>query len=134
MRSRPIGVGSFGGRSVLRRVSSCVLMFATTLALSQNTGVSVVYGTGSVYLNGTQLSNSNAVTTGDVIQTKDNGTANLTAPGSSIAVESNSIVRYQADGVSLDRGGLSVATSKTTSVYARDLKITPVSTAWTEFY
>ena len=121
-------------RSTLRRVSNCALLFLTPLALAQTTGVAVLYGTGSVYLNGSQLTNSNAVMTGDVIQTKDDGAAHITAPGSSIAVESNSIVRYHADGVSLDRGGVSVATSQGTSVYARDFKITPTSNAWTEYY
>ena len=121
-------------RFVRNRLIVSLLALSTPFALAQNPSVSVLYGTGSVFLNGAPLSNSNAVTTGDVVQTKDNGTANITAPGSSISVESNSIVRFQADGVSLDRGGVSVATSKNTSIYARDFKITPVSSAWTEFY
>lgn len=118
----------------LRKACTSLVVLITSFAFAVNTGVAVLYGTGSVFLNGSQLSNSNAVTTGDVIQTKENGTASITAPGSSIAVQSNSIVRYHEDGVSLDRGALSVATGTGTAVYARDFKITPVSQAWTEFY
>ena len=49
-------------------------------------------------------------------------------------VESNTIVRFQSGGFALDRGGVSVATGKGVSVFARDFKITPASSDWTEFY
>jgi len=71
---------------------------------------------------------------GDVIQTRDNGVANINAPGATLVVESNTIVRFQSGGFALDRGSVSVATGKGLSVFARDLKITPVSNDWTEFY
>lgn len=98
------------------------------------TAAGVIYATGTVYVNGAASTNSVALMAGDVVQTKDNGTANISAAGSSVAVDSNSIVRTQGDGFSLDRGSLSVATGKGLSVYARDFKITPVSNDWTQFY
>jgi hypothetical protein len=49
--------------------------------LSAQTGTAVLYATGSVYLNGAQLSNSSAVTAADVIQTKDTGASNVNAMG-----------------------------------------------------
>jgi len=101
---------------------------------AQEAGTAVLYGTGSVYLNGAPVSNSSAVGAGDIIQTKETGAANINAPGSSVVVESNSIVRYRAEGFSLDRGNISVATGKGSSVFARDFKITPASSGWTEFY
>jgi hypothetical protein len=94
----------------------------------------VLYGTGSVYLNGAQISNSSAVSAGDVIQTRETGTASLNATGSSVMIDSNSVVRFQDGALALDRGGISVATSNGTTVYAHDFKIAPVSTAWTQFY
>jgi hypothetical protein len=111
-----------------------VALLACAALLAQGTGTAVLYGTGSVYLNGAQVSNSSAVAAGDVIQTKETGAANVNAPGSSVVVESNSIVRYQAEGFSLDRGNISVATGEGVSVFARDFKITPASGGWTEFY
>jgi hypothetical protein len=119
----------------LRKIVSGLMVMFLPLALSaQTAGTAVVYGTGSVYLNGAQLTTSSAVTTGDVIQTRENGFANLNAAGSTVVIESNSIVRVQGDGFSLDRGSISVATGKGASVFARDFKITPVSNNWTEFY
>ena len=120
---------------MLRKVVSGVLILLTPCALfAQDKGAAVIYGTGSVYLNGAALSNSSAVTVGDVIQTRDNGVANINAPGATLVVESNTIVRFQSGGFALDRGSVSVATGKGLSVFARDLKITPVSNDWTEFY
>ena len=120
---------------ILRKLISGCLIFLTPCALfAQETGAAVIYGTGSVFLNGAALSNSSVVTIGDVVQTRDNGVANINAPGATIVVESNSIVRFQSGGFALDRGNISVATGKGMSVFARDFKITPTSFDWTEFY
>ena len=111
-----------------------VIFLMSSAALAADGPAGVLYGTGSVYLNGSLLSNSSAVTTGDVIQTKETGAANLNAAGSSVVIESNTIVRFQSSGLALDRGSVSIATGKGMSVFARDFKISPVSGAWTEFY
>src|SRR5271165_805217 len=115
-------------------VSGCLILLSPGLLLAQDGGAAVIYATGSVYLNGALLSNSSAVTVGDVIQTRDNGVANINAPGATVVVESNTILRFQSGGFALDRGSVSIATGKGLSVFARDLKITPVSSDWTEFY
>jgi len=118
-----------------RKIISGLLILLTPCALlAQETGAAVIYATGLVYLNGAQLTNSSAVTVGDVVQTRDNGVANINAPGVTVVVESNTILRFQSGGFALDRGNVSVATGKSMSVFARDLKITPVSGDWTEFY
>jgi len=113
----------------------CFVMFALApVAFAQNTGVAVVNSTGSVFLNGAQLSNSNAVTAGDVVQTKETGIATINATGTSIAVEPNSVLRFQGPSVALDRGQISVATGNGLTVNARDFRITPVTKDWTQFY
>src|SRR5258708_36856449 len=120
---------------MLRKIiRGCLVLLTAGALLAQETGAAVIYGTGSVFLNGAALSNSSAVTVGDVIQTRDNGVANVNAPGATAVVESNTIVRFQSGGFALDRGSVSVATGKAMSVFARDFKITPVSGDWTEFY
>lgn len=115
-------------------ISGCLILLTPCALFGQETGAAVIYGTGSVFLNGAALSNSSAVTIGDVVQTRDNGVANINAPGATIVVESNTIVRFQSGGFALDRGNISVATGKGMSVFARDFKITPTSGDWTEFY
>ena|SRR6266699_574879 len=119
----------------LRELTSVLLILLTPCAvLAADTDTAVLYGTGSVYLNGSQLANSSPVTSGDVIQTKETGAANLNAAGSSIVIQSNTIVRMQSNGLALDRGSVSMATGKGMAVLARDFKITPASGDWTEFY
>ena len=117
-----------------RKTVGAALVMFSSFALAQTTGVAVLSGAGSVYLNGGQLSNSNAVVAGDVIQTKDNGTASITGPAGSVAIEPNSIVRFQGQNVALDQGQISVATGRSLTVHARDFRITPVSNDWTQFY
>ena len=121
-------------RSAFKKSVCLLLVVFTPVLFAQNSGVAVLTGSGAVYLNGGQLSNSNAVVAGDVIQTKDNGTATVNGPGGSILIEPNSIVRFQGQGIALDRGQVSVATGKGLSVNARDFRITPMSNDWTQFY
>jgi hypothetical protein len=120
---------------MLRKIVCGLLILSTPCVLfAQESGVAVIYGTGSVFLNGALLVNSSAVTVRDVIQTRDDGVANINASGATVVVESNTIVRFQSGGFALDRGSISVATGKGLSVFARDLRITPASSDWTEFY
>ncbi len=115
-------------------IGGCLLLVMPGVLSAQNTAAAVIFPAGTVYLNGAQLNNSSAFMTGDVLQTRENGAANINAAGSSAVVDSNSIVRFQTDGFSLDRGSISVATGKGMSVYARDFKIAPASGEWTQFY
>jgi hypothetical protein len=93
----------------------------------------VLYGTGSVYLDGSQLSNSVPVLAGDIIETKEVGIAHLDMSGSTAIIQPNAIVRFRSDGLSLDRGSISMATGKSLAIFARDFQIAPVSTNWTQF-
>jgi hypothetical protein len=111
-----------------------LLLLVPCSLTAQETGAAVLYGTGAIYLNGSQLTNSSAVANGDVIQTKENGAGNLSAPGWSAVIQSNTIARFQNGGLALDRGSVSIATAKGLSVFARDFKITPATGDWTEYY
>jgi len=121
-------------RSWLQKFVCLALTVFSPFAFAQTTGVAVLSGTGNVYLNGGLLSNSNAVVAGDVIQTKDNGTAAINGPAGSVALDPNSIVRFQGQSVALDRGQISIGTGQSLTVNARDFRITPVSNDWTQFY
>jgi hypothetical protein len=116
------------------RIVICFAMLFSWCALASGQTTGVVLGTGSVYVNGMQLSNSLSVAAGDVIQTRENSAANVTFAGSMAGVESNSIVRLESEGVALDRGSMLMGTAKGLSVFARDFKITPASSTWTQFY
>jgi len=108
-----------------------LLMPCAVFAADGSTGV--IYGTGSVYLDGSQLANSAPVMSGDIIETKEVGVAHLDMSGSTAIIQANAVVRFQAAGLALDRGSISMATGKSLTVSARDFQITPVSSAWTQF-
>jgi len=119
---------------MFRNTISLGLLLLTPGFLAAQESGAMLYGTGPVYLNGSQLANSSAVSNGDVIQIKENGAANLNAPGSSVVIQSNTTARFRSGGLALDRGSVSVATGNGMSVFARDFKITPLASGWTEFY
>lgn len=110
-----------------------VIFLMPSAVLAADSPAGVLYGTGAVYLDGAQLANSMPVMTGDVIETKEVGVAHLDMSGSTAIIQPNAIVRFQASGISLNRGSVSIATGKSLSVFARDFQITPVSSAWTQF-
>jgi hypothetical protein len=110
-----------------------VIFLMPSAALAADGPAGVLNGTGTVYLDGAQLSNSMPVMTGDVIETKEVGVAHLDMGGSTAIIQPNAIVRFQAAGLSLDRGSISMATGNSLSVSARDFQITPVSSVWTQF-
>ena len=110
-----------------------VIFLMPSAVLAADAPVGVLYGTGTVYLDGAQLANSMPVMTGDVIETKEVGVAHLDMSGSTAIIQPNAIIRFHAVGLSLDRGSVSMATAKSLSVAARDFQITPVSSAWTQF-
>jgi len=115
----------------LIRWALVLLMPCALFAADGPTGV--IYGTGSVYLDGSQLANSAPVMSGDIIETKEVGVAHLDMSGSTAIIQANAVVRFHAAGLSLDRGSISMATGKSLTVSARDFQITPVSSAWTQF-
>ena len=120
---------------MLRKIiSSGLLLLVPCSLIAQETGGAVLYGTGAIYLNGSQLANSSAVANGDVIQTKESGAGNLSGPGWSAVIQSNTIARLQNGGLAVDRGSVSIATGKGLSVFAQDFKITPSTSGWTEYY
>ena len=118
-----------------RKLVSLGLLFVVPCALiAQETIGALLHGNGMISVNGAQFKDSTALMPGDVVQTGATGLAYISSSGSNSTVESNSLIRIQPGGFSLDLGGLSVGTSKGTNVFARDYKIVPATSQWTEFY
>ena len=117
-----------------QRIKISLVLLTSSFAFLAHAQTGMLVGTGSVYVNGSQLTNSLTVMPGDVVQTREGGVANLNTLGSSAVIDSNSVIRVQGAGLALDRGSVSIATGKGMSVFARDLKISPVTANWTQFY
>jgi hypothetical protein len=118
----------------MRSLIAWWLILLTPLTIfAADTPGGVIYGTGSVYLDGSQLGNSMPVSSGDVVETRNVSAAHVDMDGSTVMIQSNAIVRVKEGGMALDRGSVSVGTRKSISIFARDFQITPTSSDWTQF-
>jgi hypothetical protein len=92
-----------------------------------------VQATGTVYLDGAVLRNSSAVSTGDVVETRDSGIANLNLVGSAVQIQPSTYIKFERAGIDLDHGTVLVSSGKQLSVLTRCLRVTPTTTDWTQF-
>jgi len=101
--------------------------------VAADSGGAMLYGRGPVWLNGKPLPRSSAVFPGDLIQTQAESLATLDAPGTGVIVLPDSLVKFEANAVSLEHGSVSVATSHGMVALAREVTVTPTSDKWTQF-
>lgn len=93
----------------------------------------MVYSHGTALVNGNSVARSSALFLGDVVQTRPDSVANISATGSSVIVLNDSLVQYEGSRVKLEHGGLTVSTSKLMSARAGLVMIVPAAAALTEF-
>jgi hypothetical protein len=119
---------------MLRNVICWAMIAITPAALvAADSSGAMVYGRGEVWLNGKPIPRSSAVFPGDLIQTQPESLATLDASGSGVIVLPDSLVKFEANAVSLEHGSVSVATSHGMVARAREVTVTPASDKWTEF-
>lgn len=122
------------GMAAFRRVVSCVLLLIVPASLfAADSGAAMLYANGAAWLNGSHVPSSSAIFTGDLVQTRSDSAANIHAPGSSITVLGDSLVQFEGTSLKVEHGGVSVSTSKGVATTAGDVRVAPVSNAWTEF-
>jgi hypothetical protein len=122
------------GMSAFRKMVSCVLVLMVPASLfAADSGAAMLYANGAAWLNGSHVPNSSAIFAGDLVQTRSDSAANIHAPGSSITVLGDSLVQFEGASLKVEHGGVSVSTSKGVATTAGDVRVAPVSNAWTEF-
>ncbi len=122
------------GVSAFRKMVSCVLLVIVPVSLfAADSGAAMLYASGAAWLNGSHVPNSSAIFAGDLVQTRSDSAANIHAPGSSITVLGDSLVKFEGASLKVEHGGVSVSTSKGLATTAGDVRVAPVTNAWTEF-
>lgn len=122
------------GMSAFRKMVSCVLLLIVPASLfGADPGAAMLYANGAAWLNGSHVPNSSAIFAGDLVQTRADSAASIHAPGSSITVLGDSLVKFEGASLTLEHGGVSVSTSKSVATIAGEVRVSPVSSAWTEF-
>jgi hypothetical protein len=114
---------------------SCVLLLLFPAAMyAADSNAAMLYANGPTWVNGAHVPRpSAAIFSGDLLQTRFDSVANITEPGSSVSVQSDSLVQFESMSVRIEHGGVTVSTSKEMATTAGDVKVTPASYSWTEF-
>jgi hypothetical protein len=123
------------GRSVLRSLVSCVLAILLPYSLlAADSNAAMLYTSGAAWINGIPVpSPSSAIFSGDLLQTRSDSVAKINEPGSTVTVLSDSLVKFERTSLQIEHGGLAVSTSRGIAATAGDIRVTPISSAWTEF-
>src|SRR3984957_1457704 len=122
-----------GMPAVRRIVSYLLLLSLPSFLFAADSGVAMLYANGAAWLNGSHVPNSSAIFAGDLVQTRADAAADIHASGSSIMVLGGSLIKFEGVSLNVEHGGVSVSTSKGIATTAGDVRVTPVSNAWTEF-
>jgi hypothetical protein len=122
------------GMSAFRKMVSCVLMMGFPGSMvAADSGAAMVYAHGVAWVNGLHVPSSSTIFTGDMLQTRSDSAADINAPGSSISVFNDSLVRFDGASMKVEHGGVTVATSKGVATVAGGVRVAPASSKWTEF-
>jgi hypothetical protein len=123
------------GMAAFRRMVSCVLLLCFPASLfAADSGAAMLYTHGVAWINGAHVPASSAIFSGDLLQTRSDSGANINAPGSSITILGDSLVQFEGSSLKVEHGGVTVATSKGVATTAGDVRVAPLSNAWTEFH
>ena len=121
-------------RPLYIRILSCMLVVILPAALfAADPSTAMLYSHGTALLNGTSVSRSSAIFSGDLVQTSADSVANINATGSSVLVLNESLVQYEGGAIKLEHGGVTISTSKLLTTRAGGVTVTPKASIWTEF-
>lgn len=122
------------GVSMLRSVVvwMMIVVIPGSFVSAESNGA-MLYGKGTVWVNGSPLPQSSAIFPGDLVQTKTESIANITGSGSSVIVQPDSLLKFEDNAVSLEHGTVRVATSRSMAARALAVTVAPATSAWTEF-
>jgi hypothetical protein len=101
--------------------------------LGADSGAAMLYARGTAWINGSTVPRSSAIFPGDLVQTQPNAVVHINATGSSVMVQSDSLVKYEGDAVSLEHGSVSVVTSKSMRTHVGEVTVVPVADTHTRF-
>jgi hypothetical protein len=123
-----------GGSAFRGLVSGVLIVLLPVSLFAADANAAMLYTHGAAWINGTHVPrSSSAIFSGDLLQTRSDSVANINEAGSSITVAADSLIEFEGSSVRIEHGAVTVSTSKAVATTAGDVKVTPVSNAWTEF-
>ncbi|HVI08841.1 MAG TPA: hypothetical protein VND65_11160 [Candidatus Binatia bacterium] len=121
--------------SVLQTIFASALFafFSAAPLHAADAGAALLHSNGGVSVNGSEVGTSQPIFAGDVIETRPGFVANLDVEGSSVLIQSESVVRFQGSFLDLEHGSVSVGTSTAMQVHVKCLKVEPVNSDRTQY-
>jgi hypothetical protein len=121
-------------QNALRSALSIMLaMLVPAQLLAADSASAMLYSNGTAWINGSTVPKSSAVFAGDMVQTRPDSTANLSASGSSVMVLADSLVKFQGPAVEIEHGAVRVSTAQGLATRAGEVTVKPSGNSWTEF-
>ncbi len=128
------GVSLIMSQTALRSALSIVLaMLLPGQLLAADSASAMLYANGTAWVNGSSVPKSAAVFAGDMVQTRPDSTAHLSASGSSVMVLADSLVKFQGPAVEIEHGAVRVSTAQGLATRAGEVTVKPAGNSWTEF-
>jgi len=119
---------------MLRRIACwLMILWVPRCVLGTDLPGAMLYGKGTVWVNGQQLPGPAAIMAGDSIETESESAGNISVPGSSIVVQATSLVKYEVSSMILERGTVGVVTTRSMRLQTDRISATPTSTNETDF-
>jgi hypothetical protein len=109
-----------------------IVLFPLRL-VAEDTNAALVHSKGGVWVNGAEATDSTSIFAGDLVETRPGFVANLDIEGSSVLIQSESIVKFQGNFLVLEHGSVSVGTSTSFGVHVNCIKVDPVNTGRTQY-
>src|SRR6266850_2349997 len=128
------GVGSTMSLTALRAgLSLALAMLVPAQLLAADSASAMLYSNGTAWVNGSTVPKSAAVFAGDMVQTRPDSTAHLSASGSSVMVLADSLVKFEGPAVEIEHGAVRVSTAQGLATRAGEVTVKPAGDSWTEF-
>jgi hypothetical protein len=102
-------------------------------AIAEDTGAAVIHAKGGVWINGSEAVDGASIFPGDLIETKPGFVANVDTQGSSVLVQSETMVKFKGNALELAYGTVSVGTSTSMKVEVNCLEVEPTTAERTEY-
>jgi len=121
-------------RTLQLKILSLIMVLILPVAVfAADQPAAMLYTHGTALLNGSSITRSSAIFSGDLVQTNASSAANINASGSIVLVLNDSLVQYQDHALKLEHGGVTISTSRLLATQAGGVTVSPSSTVWTEF-
>jgi hypothetical protein len=116
-------------------ILSCIMavIFPAALFAAEPNPGAMLYARGETMLNGSSVPRSSALFSGDLVETRADSVANISATGSTVLVLNDSLIQYEGNTVKLEHGGVTISTSKSLATRVGTVHVSPAAGVLTEF-